>query len=392
MPFLKFRGTQIFTGTQLLDDSHVLITNEQGIVQEIVAAENAGSDVPFYDGIICPGFVNAHCHVELSHLKNQVKPGSEMVPFLLQVMGKRFQEPEKIQKAIYDAEVEMLQNGIVAVGDICNTADTITAKKKNKLYYHNFIEVSGFIAATATGRLAAVQQIATQFRAVFSANQVSIIPHAPYSVSPELFELINHLPGNRLLTLHNQESEAEQLFFTKKEGSLLTLFDTIGVNIDFFKPSGKSSLQTVCPFMHRRNKQWLLAHNCYTTTGDITACRLMEANVFLCLCPGANLYIGNPLPDVVMLQQWGLSLCLGTDSLASNNQLSILHEMKLLQDTFSGVPLPTLLQWATLNGAKALQIEDQFGSFESGKQPGILAVKDIDNGKFTEATKVNKIM
>lgn len=392
MSFLKFRGNQLFTGVQLLDENQVLITNEQGVVKEITASENAGTDVQIFDGTLCPGFVNAHCHLELSHLKDSIEPGSGMVPFLLQVMGNRFQHTEKIQQAIYDAETQMLQNGIVAVGDICNTPDTISAKQRQRLHYHHFIEVSGFVAATADNRLAAVQQIAAQFSAFFSAGQVSITPHAPYSVSPELFALINHLPGNHLLTLHNQESKAEQLFFTKGKGGLLKLFETIGVNIDFFKPSGKSSFQTVSPELNLQKKQWLLVHNCYTTVTDVASCQVPGSNVFLCLCPGANLYIGNPLPNVLMLQQSGLPLCLGTDSLASNTQLSLLNEMQLLQANFPQVQLPALLQWATLNGAKALQIEDRFGSFEKGKQPGVLVLKDVDNGKFTEATKVSRII
>jgi len=173
---------------------------------------------------------------------------------------------------------------------------------------------------------------------------------------------------------------------------LLQLFETIGVNIDFFKPSGKSSLQTVWPVMNLQHKQWLLVHNCYTTAADIAACRLADGNVFLCLCPVANVYIGNPLPDIEMLQQSGLTLCLGTDSLASNHQLSILHEMKLLQYSFPQVTLQALLQLATLNGAKALQIADRFGSFEKSKQPGILIVKDVDNGKLTKATTVSRII
>lgn len=390
MSFLKFRGTQLFTGAEMLDESHVLITDVNGVVQEIVSVETAGDDVQFFDGIICPGFINAHCHLELSHMKNIIAPQTGMVPFLLQVMGNRFADKEKIQQAIIDGKNEMLQNGIVAVGDICNTADTIIAKQNGQLHYHNFIEVSGFVPATAAIRLTAAQQIATQFESFFPATQISITPHAPYSVSLKLFDLINNLPRN-LLTLHNQESEAEQLFFTKGKGNLLKLFDTIGVNIDFFKPAGKSSLQTVCPLMNFLDKQWLLVHNCFTTADDIAACHLQKANVFFCLCPGANIYIGNPLPDVAMLQQSGLTICLGTDSLASNYQLSILAEMKLLQQHFPQLLLTQLLQWATLNGAKALQTE-RFGSFEKGKQPGVLVLENMDDGNIIISTTVQRLL
>jgi aminodeoxyfutalosine deaminase len=390
MSFLKFSGKQLFTGTQLLGENHILTTDEIGVVQEIIT-EDAGEDIQVLDGIICPGFINAHCHLELSHLKNAIAPQSGMVPFLLQVMGGRFKDKEKIPQAIIDAEAEMLHNGIAAVGDICNTTDTILAKQKGQLYYHNFIEVSGFVPATAATRLEAAQQTAALFQTIFPAGQTSITPHAPYSVSPQLFELIDNLPQN-LLTLHNQESEAEHLFFTEAKGDLLQLFQTIGVNIDFFQPTGRSSLQTVRPFMNLTEKQWLLVHNCFTTAADIKECDLQKVKVFFCLCPGANLYIGNPLPDIAMLLQSGIPICLGTDSLASNQQLSILEEMKILQEHYPQLSIAQLLQWATLNGAKALQITDRFGSFEQGKQPGVLVLENVEDGQLTDKTKVKRII
>ena len=390
MAFLKFRGKQLFTGTQLLNENWVLVTDEAGSVQEIIAAEAAGADVQQFDGILCPGFVNAHCHLELSHLKGAIAPGSGMVPFLMQVMGNRFTEADKIQQAIIDAEQEMIQNGIVGVGDICNTADTVIAKQQRRLYYHNFIEVSGFVPTGAATRLGAAQQVAAQFETAFPKKQVSITPHAPYSVSPQLFQLIEELPGNNLLSLHNQESIAENQFFMKKEGNFLKLFATIGVDLSFYNAAGKNSLPAICSHLNFE-KQWLLVHNCLTTAQDIQDSCLPDENVFFCLCPGANEYIGNPLPDVAMLRQTGMPICLGTDSLASNTQLSVLAEMALLQQHFPKIPFTEILQWATLNGAKALQVENQFGSFEPGKQPGVLLLEGVENG-ISNVTTVKRLV
>lgn len=390
MAFLKFSGNQLFTGSQLLDENWVLIMDETRVVQEIVSIENAGLDVQHFDGILCPGFVNAHCHLELSHLKGMIAPGSGMVPFLLQVMGSRFSEGEKIQQAIADAEEAMLQNGIVAVGDICNTADTLAAKQSHRLHYHNFVEVSGFVPAGAATRLAAARQVAAQLETIFPKEQVSITPHAPYSVSPQLFQLIEDLPDNNLLSLHNQESIAENQFFQKKEGDLLKLFAAIGVDLAFYTASVKNSLPAICSHLNFE-KQWLLVHNCLTTAKDIQESCLPQNNVSFCLCPGANLYIGNPLPDVMMLRQTGIPICLGTDSLASNTQLSILEEMRLLQQHFPEISFVEILQWATLNGAKALQVADRFGSFEKGKQPGVLVLEGIVDS-ITDETSVKRLL
>jgi aminodeoxyfutalosine deaminase len=391
MAFLKFRGNQLFTGTNMLDGNAVLVTDETGVVQEIVPVEEAGEGIQSFEGMLCPGFINAHCHLELSHLKGAIAPGSGMVPFLLQVMGNRFSAQEQIQQSIANAEVAMWQNGIVAVGDICNTADTLAAKQRYRMHYHNFVEVSGFVPAGASDRLRAAREVAAQFETVFPIQQVTITPHAPYSVSPQLFQLIEDLPNNQLLSLHNGESIAENQFFQQKQGDFLKLFATIGVNLDFYNAPGTNSLPAICPYLNL-NKQWLLVHNCLTTAQDIADSFLIGKQVFFCLCPGANLYIGNPLPDVPLLRQAGLPICLGTDSLASNTQLSILAEMVCLQQYFPDVPLAELLQWATLNGAKALQVAHRYGSFEVGKQPGILLLEHITCNALSERTTVQRLV
>jgi cytosine/adenosine deaminase-related metal-dependent hydrolase len=99
---------------------------------------------------------------------------------------------------------------------------------------------------------------------------------------------------------------------------------------------------------------------------------------FYCLCPNANLYISNVLPDIHLLMKEQCNIVLGTDSLASNHQLSIAEEIKTIQNNFPGISLETMLQWATINGARALQMDDTLGSFEKGKQPGVLLLECND--------------
>ncbi|MEP7237885.1 MAG: amidohydrolase family protein, partial [Ferruginibacter sp.] len=112
----------------------------------------------------------------------------------------------------------------------------------------------------------------------------------------------------------------------------------------------------------------------------------------LCLCPNANLYISNILPDVKMLMQHTDNIVLGTDSLASNDQLSILEEIKTLQNNFEALNLETLLKWATSNGAQALQMHDRLGSFEKGKQPGLILIDAVENLKMNDNVSVRRIL
>jgi cytosine/adenosine deaminase-related metal-dependent hydrolase len=115
-------------------------------------------------------------------------------------------------------------------------------------------------------------------------------------------------------------------------------------------------------------------------------------DLYFCLCPNANLYIGGQLPDMGVLLRRGDRLIVGTDSLASNHRLSILEELKTLQRAFPEVSTPTLLQWATANGARALQLEALLGSFSAGKQPGVLLIEDLAGDRLQTTTGVRRLL
>jgi aminodeoxyfutalosine deaminase len=391
--YQKFTATYVFDGTALLPKDSVIITNKEGVIHDIVSIAAAGDDVMKYDGIICPGFINTHCHLELSHLKNKIPPHTGLVDFVFSIITKRDTTAAQIQEAIVAAENEMLQNGIVAVGDICNTANTATQKVKRQLRYHNFIEVTGFVPGTAAVRLTAVQEIAKAFEHV---GLNSIVPHAPYSVSPQLFQLINTLPGNNLLTIHNQETAAENIFFREGTGDFLRLYQQLGIDISFYQPTGNTSLQSFLPYVNN-GQSLLLVHNVDTTEQDIAVAKQMIAtqklaSVFICLCPNANLYISNILPDIELLLQQCDDIVLGTDSLASNMQLSILAEMKTIQRHYPDLPATQLLRWATSNGARALQMDDKLGSLKKGKQPGIVLIKNVANMQLTANSIAERLL
>ena len=196
MAFRKFRARQLFNGYQLLNDTHVLVTDESGKIETILPLQDAGDDIELLEGILTPGLINCHCHLELSHLKNVIPPHTGLIDFLCSVVTKRDFAAEIIQRQIEKAEQEMYLNGIVAVGDICNNTLTIAQKRKGRLQYHNFIEASGFPPAVAEQRFKRAVDIYNSYATVGYAN--SIVPHAPYSVSPDMFGMINNFPNNDL--------------------------------------------------------------------------------------------------------------------------------------------------------------------------------------------------
>lgn len=356
----------------MLDDDNVLIVKEDGTVEEIIPASNAGDGVEELDGILCPGFINCHCHVELSHLKNAIPEQTGLVNFVQQVMGKRNALPEIKEAAMQNAETEMYNNGIVVVGDICNTADSVVLKKESKIHWHNFIEVSGFVDAVAEKRLAAAEEVMNQFPGS------TLSPHSPYSVSKKLFKLLNEKTKNKIVTIHNQETAAENELYINKNGDFLELYKNLGIDISHFSATGKTSLQTWLPYF--TNKQSIISvHNTFTSANDIGfAIKNSVSAIYYCLCINANLYIENKLPPITALIQNNCAIILGTDSYASNWQLNIMEEIKTIQQYFNEIPLATILQWATLNGAMALGIDNIFGSFKKNKKPGIILIsKDV---------------
>lgn len=392
MGYRKLLADRLFDGDNLLDEPGVLICDETGKVEAIVDLDEAGDDVQRVEGLLCPGFVNTHCHLELSHMAGMIPPGTGMVDFLLQVMGRRDEAPLNPVDAAREADRCMQEAGIVAVGDISNNISTLPMKAASDLHYHTFVEVAGFIPGAAEMRMRQAMQVYTAMQRVFGADSVSLVPHAPYSVSKELFEALNR-PG--ITSIHNQESPEENEFYLSGHGDFQRLYDSMGLNLDFFTPYHKASLPAYLPWLSEPSSV-LLVHNAATSRPDIEfALELADARkqaLSWCLCPGANQYIRGAVPPVSLLRELGCTITLGTDSLASNHGLSIVSEMELIHRHFPEVPLLDLLGWATRNGAKALGMEKMLGSFSAGKRPGVLLLNGLENSRVRRSTQVRRLI
>jgi cytosine/adenosine deaminase-related metal-dependent hydrolase len=333
MTYRKFKADYLFLGDRMAESDSVLITTDDGTVQDVVSAAMAGEDILYHPGLLCPGFVNAHCHLELSHMRGMIPEGTGLVDFLGAVIRRRgaggpmgrgvdgSDGGDLVRAAIAAAEQEMLDGGIVAVGDICNTTDTLEQKLAGRLCYHNFIETIGFVEQAAAARFEQSRAVQDRF-----SGRHSLVPHAPYSVSAGLFRLIAGLAGNRLLTMHNQETEEENAFFLSGQGDFLRLYEMLGVDVSFFHGTGQRSLES-CLSYFNKEQTMILVHNVATGGEDLRVLPVGGPELYFCLCPNANLYIGGRLPDVDLLVRSGCRIVIGTDSLASNHRLSVLEEL-----------------------------------------------------------------
>lgn len=372
--YQKFLATQIFTGTELLADQLVLITTKEGTIEGIVGIEDAGDDIQSFDGILSPGFVNAHCHLELSHMKDMIPAHTGLQEFVKQIVSLRKVEEHVIQESIEKAEAEMLANGIVAVGDISNTLDTLAQKAKHNLAYYTFVELYDLDPTRAQDKLNAGIEIQKTFEQ--NCIRASLVPHAPYSVTNSLWKLLIEHFGAHTISMHNQETPDENDFFKTKTGSFLGMYERTKVSLDFFEPTGLSSLQSVLPIFKNAHTS-ILVHNSFTNANDISAVKKQMPNTFWCLCPNANQYIEQTMPPIELLRTGSANIIVGTDSYASNWSLNILDELKTIQKHNPQIPLDEMLGWATLHGARALQMDKHLGSFEIGKKPGVVIIENI---------------
>ena len=389
----KLSADLILTNTGNALDNAVLIVDESGVIQDIISNAKEIEGVEHFSGIITPGFVNAHCHLELSHLKDVIATGTGLIPFIKGVVNLRDFPQDVIDEAIRLADQEMWDNGIMAVGDISNQKDTIPTKSVSKLRYYTFVEMFDFLQEENA------QGVFEQYREVFEAqvdvglHKKSYVPHAPYSVSKTLFNYVNELnPQGVTVSIHNQELKAENELFLSKTGGFIDFYKDFSIDLSTFASSGKTSIHYILEHLAPKFKT-LMVHNTMTDKQDIMFAHAWNQQTYWVTCPNANLYIENRLPSYDLFIDSDAKMCIGTDSLTSNWSLSILEEMRTIKKYQSFVPDELIVKWATLNGAKALGYDD-LGYFEKGLSPGIIHIDvpckggDFDLSKSKGMTRI----
>ncbi len=391
----KISAHYIITDSEVIKNGIITI-DKQG---KIVDIQSLGNDIKeisgteFYNGVLVPGFVNAHCHLELSHLKDKISRHTGLEGFISEIVNLRMSSDNEIAKYMQQADREMVKNGIVAVGDIANTSHSIETKMQSGIHYHSFVELFTSNLNITNNVFKAGLDLEQLFKE--SGLSASVTAHAPYSVNPKLFDLItSHLAKLKsIISIHNQESEAENELYVNGKGALYDMFTSKKIDLASIPITGKSSLISIAANLNPDDNT-ILVHNTYTKSEDVEFVVDKLNKLYWCFCPNANLYIENRLPDIQLFRSKRQNICIGTDSLASNNRLSVLDELKLISTAFPDIELPELISWASINGAKALNIDKFLGSFEIGKRPGINLIENINLNelKLTNESRVKKLV
>lgn len=375
MRFLK--AEKLFDGTGFVSGHKIVALNSRNEFAELL--EESAVDpakVETLSGILTPGFVNAHCHTELSHLKHKIPQHTGLPEFARQVIVQRNSVSKgELKEHIREADKEMYENGIVAVGDICNTDDSFRMKEESRILYHSFIELIGLNPTRAETVFTSGLDLFDKLKSLDLPG--SLAPHAPYTTSKELIKRISGFNTEKKLpsSIHNQESPEEQTFFMGQKSGFQNLYDFLKLDIGWFVAPKTSSLNYYAEALG--DQQTLLIHNTFTNEEDIRVVK--DQNIFWCFCPNANMYIENTLPDLSFFPDKS-RICFGTDSLASNTQLSLVSEVNLLLEKNVLDP-EDALRGMTSAGAAALMLENKFGRFIPGKNTG-LNLLEIKNNQF----------
>lgn len=366
---------------------------EDGTITAVGQCE-AGEEV--MSGAIVPGFVNAHCHVELSHLHKKFRKGTGMAGFIDQINELRDWAGREVKQQLVQEWMDKMWNdGVSAMADISNDDSSFDVKKSHKMYTRTFLEVFGSEPEMCEG----VMNDVTALKAV--ADEAGIdaapTPHSCYTMSPQLLSA-SAAAGleSGYLSYHSQESQEEEDLLISGSGAMYENRKRSGMSTP--PVTGESSLKyfldrlaDVKPAPYDENI--LLVHNVCLQQSDIDAVKQAMNNAYFAICPLSNIFIHNALPPIDLMRKNGLAIALGTDSLSSNDDLDVMKELVCLHENFPQVPMNELFTWASRNGARFLGKDNVLGSIAAGKCPGIVHISALDeNGFITAESRSRRII
>ena len=381
----KIVAKYLFTGRGLvIDNALIEYDTQSGLIHSVdVANESEIRELKYYDGAVTPGFVNAHCHIELSHLVGLFKQGTGMDGFIRQINSLRETVDAEGRVAALKKGMETLYNqGVSAMGDISNCSESFACKRDSKLYTRTFLEVFGTEEVDAQGVIENVLEL--QKEAVKYGIDAAPTPHSCYTSHPKLIQMAaaEGLKSG-YISYHSQESPQEEDMIRYGKGELADDYNQRGCSVPELNSDGALCyfLKILDPLANPQTgmveENVILVHNVTTDQASIDAANKLLKNSYWVTCPMSNIFIHRELPNIPLLAENNLNICIGTDSLSSNTHFSIVDEMKTIQGAFPQIALSQLIKWATINGAKAIGCDSDYGTIEVGKAPGLVFIDGI---------------
>ena len=362
----------------------------------ILAVGESGPDEEVRQGAVVPGFVNSHCHIELSHLHGKFRKGTGMAGFIDQINALRDWAGADVKARLTQEWMDkMWKDGVSAMSDISNDDSSFKVKNSHKIYTRTFLEVFGSEPEMCEGVMSDV----TKLKETADAEGIDAAPtpHSCYTMSPQLLSA-SAAAGleSGYLSYHSQESQEEEDLLISGSGAMYENRKRSGMSTP--PVTGESSLKYFIDRLAAAkpapyDEHILLVHNVCLKQDDIDAAKRVMNNVYWAVCPLSNIFIHNALPPIPLMRKNGLAITVGTDSLSSNDDLDMVKELVCIKQNFAEVPMNEILVWACLNGARFLSKEDTLGSIAPGKTPGIVFVSNVDEeGSFTADSRSERLV
>ncbi len=325
---------------------------------------------------LLPGLVNAHTHLELSWLRGRVPPSSSFIGWITQLLAlrRRPEDPSDptVLAAALAAASEACESGTVAVGDISNSLASVGPMAEAGLGGLVFHELLGFAERDGSP---VERSMSARQRAAALGARVSIAPHAPYSTSPELFRAIraavsaSELP---ITSVHLGESPEETEMLERGTGPWPAMLKMVGVWRDDWKVPHCGPVEYL-DGLGVLDARTLVVHGVQFDQPALA--RLAEIGATIVTCPRSNQWVGVGVPPVERFYHSGVPVAVGTDSLASVDDLNLFSELKTMRWLAPSVPAGELLKSATLVGARALGLDADLGTLAPGKLDAMIAVE-----------------
>lgn len=341
------------------------------------AAPDARETRDLGDVVLLPGLVNAHTHLELSWLRGRVPPAADFLTWVARLMDQRRSLEQPGDPVTHEpmtvALAEMAATGTVAVGDISNALVSPPALAASGLPAVVFHELLGF--RTTDGRAAVEAARARHAGLASDTVRLTLAPHAPFSVSPELFRAIRDAVADEAAprtSVHVGESSDEVRLLVDGDGPWRTRLVELGAWRENWRAPGRRPADYLCD-LGVLGPGTLAVHGVQLSDAELD--RLAEVGATLVTCPRSNRWVGVGDPPVARFLASGVRLAMGTDSLASAPDLNVFGELAALRRLSPDASARRLLAAATKGGAEALGLGDQLGTLEPGKRGALVAVR-----------------
>lgn len=365
----------IQNGSILIENGNIQFIGAKGQCPDYTPSRTL--DYP--DHIIMPGLINSHTHLSLSKLKNKLNVGISFSEWIKKIILYNLQmgEAEEID-SIKEGIKILISSGTTTAGDISKTGSSMKVMQEMGLRGIVFFEITGFKKSMEKGLLERIHQL-LKISKGDDLVMSGLSPHSPYSISPQLAQAVFRLAKNNKLPLiiHIAETKEELELLSKGTGPLRELLE----DLNKWEPDWKPKQKTPIKYLNNLGVLKCITgiHLNYVNNDDV---EIVNKNCMsVVYCPKSNNWFQRKgvYPLIKFLEK-GINVAIGTDSLASNDSLNMFEELILIKKQFPGIKDNILLEMATINGARALRLENEVGSLERGKKADIIGLKINNKG------------